>query len=184
MLQPKPPRVSTLVLADRLKQNPQPLELPGKHSWPRGCGLLTPAADSCAQGATRCLGFHAASLLHWFSRRSLLNHYWVGLTPAVPPGATTGPRLSTLRWPPTCVSIARGTTTGCVWRRVHFQPLFGTFCFLPSFLKSWLDGVTGRAPTPSMLGKDQVHGSSSSSRDVSPPGNSPTSDDTSCSNFI
>lgn len=38
----------------------------GSTAGPGGCGPSAPAADSCAGRATRCRGFHAPSLLHWF----------------------------------------------------------------------------------------------------------------------
>lgn len=38
----------------------------GSTAGPGGCGPSTPAADSCAERATRCRGFHAPSLLCWF----------------------------------------------------------------------------------------------------------------------
>lgn len=69
-----------------------------RHSWPGGCGLSTPAADSCAERATRCRGFHAPSLFCWFPLRPaepLLGWINTGCSSTVPPRARSTALLST-----------------------------------------------------------------------------------------
>ncbi|GLD69302.1 DNA-binding protein SATB2-like protein [Lates japonicus] len=89
----------------RSRQNGTPLRPLGvepsrKHSWPGGCGLLTPAADSCAERATRCLGFHAPSLFHWFPLQPAEPlPAWIntGCSSAVPPWARSSARFAARR---------------------------------------------------------------------------------------
>lgn len=92
-----------------------------KRSWPGGCGLPTPAADSCAERATRCWGFHAPSLLHWFP-----------LQPAEPSlgGINTGCSSSVPPWALRCLWCPAQGRTKYAWIRpqVYFESLF--FCVL------------------------------------------------------